>query len=52
MFIYMYIYIYIKIKKSKTRCVRVNIKLRNTFFSVVLHNFNNVEGYVRQPKYL
>ena len=40
---YIYIYIYTKTKKPKTRCVRVNIKQKNTFsivtnISVVLHN--------------
>ena len=55
-----YIYIYTKIKKPKTRCVRENIKQKNTFsiltnISFVLHNLlqcYEVEGYVKESKYL
>ena len=40
---YIYIYPYTKIKKRKTKCVRVNIKQKNSFsiitnIFVVLHN--------------
>ena len=46
-----YIYIYAKIKKPKTRCVRVNIKQKNTFsivtnISVVLHNLLQCVSYL------
>ena len=49
--IYTYIYIYTKIKKPKTRCVRVNIKQKNTFsivtnISVVLHNLLKCGSYL------